>query len=234
MVIGPDSDIQTAAPDPGNEFHSRADSLDGSHAFLARLDPAHGSEALALGAMPIAARVAGGLLETALRAHVEVASERDGAAGQYGVEHLGLLRAQRVSRPVGLPEGAKDVGPLTATGSPPWSRSRLREQPCTLYVPRRPSNGDRPRGGRAGSALSRWGQRVEAARLGIGRRLATQPPTPTPTQSVCAGGRSGTVSPTNEAVLDEDARAGGVVPLDSQISSLYSLSMITASSGPFQ
>ncbi len=83
---------------------------------LAGRQPFGGRRALALGAMPVAARVVGDVLVGALLATRDMTAERGGAAALDGRHYLELAEAHMacVGAPPGRPEGAEDVRDLQA------------------------------------------------------------------------------------------------------------------------
>lgn len=90
--------------------------------------PALARLGLALGAVPITTRVVRDGLKSALRAGIEVTSERGGAAVQQGAEGLELLEIEARSIPVNktLALHAEDIGHLHGGSSHCLCRRRER------------------------------------------------------------------------------------------------------------
>src|ERR1700691_5900061 len=75
-------------------------------------DPTRLRERLALGAVPVAARVVRGSLETASRAHVQVTAEHGGPALLDRAQRRALLRTQPPALGEGLAVSTNDVREL--------------------------------------------------------------------------------------------------------------------------
>jgi hypothetical protein len=86
----------------------------GEQFLLPSREPAFASLGLALGAVPVATRIIRDGLKSALRAGIEVTSERGGAAVLNGAEGLELLEIEAPSIPLeeALALHAEDVGHL--------------------------------------------------------------------------------------------------------------------------
>jgi len=99
----------------------------GEHIGLALLEPVRLGAALALGTVPVAARVVGDLAVAAVGAGVDVAPERRGAAPQDPVDDPALLGPRRRDRNAGALHPAKDLGDLVRRSPGHLSRERKLE-----------------------------------------------------------------------------------------------------------
>ena len=84
----------------------------GEHIGLAPLEPVRLGTPLALGTVPVAARVVGDLAVAAVGAGIHVAPERRGAAPEDPVDDAALLRPWGRNRDRGVLQPAKDLGDL--------------------------------------------------------------------------------------------------------------------------
>ena len=111
----------------GGQGENDVEVVDGQDVLDPPLDPAGLGQALALGAVPIAARVVGRPAEVTVagRAHIEVSAQSLGPAELDIAHDLALVSGQNVALSVRLPMRSEDVGDLNrGTRRPLYGRRR--------------------------------------------------------------------------------------------------------------